>query len=161
MYGENYDPYNDMGEVEIGADSSEANQHDITNDQASDDFTIQPFGPTEERVVDEAPGGKAIGVTKDLMTLAQAASSGEANTILSAVEQFSKSQLVRFLDISVIGPLLLYWAYKGKLSAAERTVMGLIGAGTVVYNARNFLKNRGIMSSSDLVAVKEELSKRI
>jgi len=100
---------------------------------------------------------KPLGVAKDLMTLAQAASSGDADTILRGIEMFSKSQLTRFLDISVIGPLLLFWAWKGKLSKTERMVMGLIGAGTVIYNGRNYLKNKKIVQPAELQAIKQEL----
>lgn len=140
MFGEEVNPYQEETNVQA--------------EEVVEEEQMPEVGP-------ELPGGAPVGITKDLMSLAQAASSGEADTILKAVEQFSKSQLVRFMDITVIGPILLYWAYKGKLSITERTILGLIGAGTLVYNGRNFLKNRGIMKSTDIVAIKDELSERI
>ena len=81
----------------------------------------------------------------------------DALEILAGMEKFSKSQIVRFMDISVIGPLLLYWAWRGKLSMTERTLMGLIGAGTVDYNGRNYLKNKKVISKDQLQAIKTEL----
>lgn len=104
---------------------------------------------------------KASGIATDLMSLAQAASSGDAQTIFSAVEQFSKSQLVRFLDITIIGPMLLVWAYRGRLSTMERFLMGVIGAGTVIYNGRNYLKNKQILQPQQISAIKKELQSSI
>ena len=96
-------------------------------------------------------------IAQDFMKLAQAASSGDAGTILSAMEQFSKSQLVRFLDVSVLGPLMLFWAWRGKLSKTERMMLGLIGAGTIVYNGRNYLRNKKVIQPKELQAIKTEL----
>ncbi len=126
---------------------------------------IEPGMDTEEMMdvaQDVAPAMPAsyqskLGVASDLMTLAQSASSGDADTILNAMEQFSKAQYVRFLDITIIGPLLLFWAWRGKLSSIERTMMALIGAGTVIYNGRNYLANKTVVQPEEFQAIKDEL----
>lgn len=97
------------------------------------------------------------GAGDDIMTLAQAASSGDADTILRAVEKFSKSQLVRFLDVSIIGPFLLILAIRGKIGPMQRLMLGLTGAGTVIYNYRNWTQNRKIMQPEKLKQLKAEL----
>ena len=143
------------------------------------DPSMEPAGPDEMQItmnpevimpddqqhytppVQETGTGRKVGLVNDMLDLASSATTGEADIMLQAVEKFSKSQMVRFFDISVIGPLLLYYAYKGKLNPIERTVLGLIGLGTVAYNARNFLGNRQILSSPAVVAIKEELKERI
>jgi hypothetical protein len=120
----------------------------------TNEFTDQPqeFAP---------PKSGKFAVAQDIMTLAQAASSGDSETILNAMEKFSKSQLVRFLDIAFIGPALIFWAYRGKLSTIERTLMGLIGAGTVVYNYRNYVKNKEILQPEQIQAIKQELTSNV
>jgi len=104
---------------------------------------------------------RKLGVVSDLSELVYAAQTGDAHTILKSIEMFSKSQLVRFMDVTVLGPLMLYYAYKGKLSPLERGVLALIGAGTVIYNGRNFLKNRNVLSGAAVSQLKETLQDKI
>lgn len=113
---------------------------------------------------DSIPQGsipKSAGVVSDLATLAYDVSSGDAARVLMGLEQFSKSQLVRFLDITVIGPILLLYAYKGRLSAVERSVLGLIGLGTVIYNGRNFLKKREMLTGTTMAQIKAMYEERL
>jgi hypothetical protein len=116
--------------------------------------------------VNNAPNGsqessldKKVGLIQDLATTGMALQTRDPEAIMLALEQFSKSQLVRFMDVTIIGPLLLYWAYKGKLSPAERTIMGLIGLGTVIYNGRNFMKNKQMMPGQSVAQMKDMLRK--
>lgn len=139
-------------------DAEYVDQSTLTDEEILSQGTSHPI---QMDPPDESFFQKKTGVATDLVTLAQAASSGDAQTILGAVEQFSKSQLVRFLDISVIGPVLLYWAYKGKLSSMERMLMGLIGAGTVIYNGKNYIKNKQVLNNPQLQSIKEELIKSV
>lgn len=117
--------------------------------------------PPDATQVDESGFERKLGVVGDLATLTEAASTGDAHTILTAIEQFSKSQLVRFLDVSVVGPLLLYWAYKPPKDPLQRTVMGLIGLGTVIYNGRNFLKNRNILQGHEVAYLRDQIREKI
>lgn len=134
---------------------------DAEYETASSESSNQQPEEEEEQIQDETFFQRKTGLVSDMMELAEGASSGQADIMLQSIEQFSKSQIVRFFDISVIGPILLYYAFKGKLNPIERSVLALIGVGTVVYNGRNFLKNRKIMSSPDLVALKNELKERV
>lgn len=52
-----------------------------------------------------------------------------------------KPQIVRLYDIFVYGPLLLFLATrKRKLADWEKLALLALGAGTVVYNLRNYLE---------------------
>jgi len=104
---------------------------------------------------------RKIGLVNDMMDLASSATTGEADIMLQAIEKFSKSQMARFFDVSVIAPLMMLYAFKGKLNPIERSVLGLIGAGIMINSARNFLGNRKVFSSPAVVAIKEELKERL
>ena len=52
--------------------------------------------------------------------------------------EIQKSQDARLWDVLILGPLMLFFAARGKLSAAERVTLGAIGPGTIVYNAQNY-----------------------
>ena len=61
---------------------------------------------------------------------------------MPATPEVQKSQSVRLLDVLVLGPALLWIATRGRqLSGVERLVVGAIGAGTILYNLRNYLAN--------------------
>lgn len=165
-YGQDYmdDPYSELNDPSIMPDGSqspilEANaQNEIESDEYRVAIPEQNLHDNVKDMENAFPTQKGkLGIAQDLMTLAQAAQSGDSDTILNAVEQFSKSQLVRFMDITIIGPLLLFWAWKGKLSKVERGLMGLIGAGTVIYNGRNYLRNKQIIQPAEIAAIKQEL----
>lgn len=160
------DHYESQCEYGLGEDydasDSEVDYLPSTSDEVID-VPVNEGDNIMQNVQEAAPAMPAsyqskLGIASDLMTLAQSASSGDADTILNAMEKFSKSQLVRFMDITVIGPLLLFWAWRGKLSKGERFMMGLIGAGTVIYNGRNYLKNKKVIQPAELQAIKQELT---
>lgn len=60
----------------------------------------------------------------------------------------SKTDFVRLIDIFIYGPFLLYLAYKGigdlkgtsQMNSAEVALLVFIGATTISYNARNYMK---------------------
>jgi len=56
--------------------------------------------------------------------------------------EVSKSQNVRLFDVLLLGPWLIYLASKGNLTKEQRVLLAIAGAGTVVYNARNYYLTR-------------------
>lgn len=52
-----------------------------------------------------------------------------------------KSQLVRLLDVFVIGPLMVYGATRMP-RGVPGAALGFFGATTVLYNARNYARIR-------------------
>lgn len=50
-----------------------------------------------------------------------------------------KAQWIRILDVFLFGPVMIYGAYAARdLSPALRLALGVIGAGTIVYNGYNY-----------------------
>lgn len=88
---------------------------------------------------------KAVGMTQDVFDLAKKFSSNADELAKAeALQDFSKKQLDRFTSPKVIGPLLLFYAYRGKLSYVERALWGAIGLGAAM-NAYGMLKpNEGL-----------------
>jgi hypothetical protein len=61
----------------------------------------------------------------------------------STIKEYQKSQAVRVWDILVLAPFLVYIGYKAKgISNLERNFVYFIGISTLIYNGRNYLKNR-------------------
>ena len=61
----------------------------------------------------------------------------------STINDYQKSQVVRLYEVFLLAPFLMYIGYKAKgISNLERNAIYLIGVGTLVYNARNYLKNK-------------------
>lgn len=131
------DQYGDVESIseDIQSDSALVDAPAISIPQ---NFTTSAFDPSQvkETVYDVAKGVR----------------SGEVDVVLEALEKFKKSQLIRMLDMTVIGPVMIWYAYKGKLSMMERTLLGVIGASTILYNYRNWLSNKVNLSirESDL-----------
>lgn len=50
-----------------------------------------------------------------------------------------KAQIIRVADVLVIGPSMLYAGFEKKMPSWLKSLMILIGAGTIVYNANNYL----------------------
>ena len=66
----------------------------------------------------------------------------------STIEELSKSQNVRLLDVFFIGPFIIYASNKAKgLSPLERNVLFIIGLGTIIYNGKNYLKNKNAVQN--------------
>lgn len=53
-----------------------------------------------------------------------------------------KTQLIRLVDVFVLGPFMLYAATLPRLSRTQKTALGIIGAATVIYNLVNYLETR-------------------
>lgn len=61
----------------------------------------------------------------------------------STIEEYEKSQIIRLVDVFFIAPVLMYTAYKAKdLPKSLRMIVLIIGLGTLLYNGKNYLKNR-------------------
>ena len=61
----------------------------------------------------------------------------------STKKEYQKSQAVRLWDIFFIAPFLIYIAYNTKgLKKWERMGISFIGITTLLYNGRNYLKNK-------------------
>lgn len=54
-----------------------------------------------------------------------------------------KSQLVRLVDVFVLGPFMVWYAWRtDDVPAWARAAMAASGVATVVYNGRNYLAQR-------------------
>lgn len=54
-----------------------------------------------------------------------------------------KTQQIRLADVFVVGPLMIFGGYKLARDQSSKTaglLLALLGAGTVVYNGRNYLR---------------------
>jgi len=64
-------------------------------------------------------------------------------TDISTIKEYQKSQAVRLYDVFLLAPFLLYVGYKAKgLSQFEKYGIYFIGISTILYNGRNYLKNK-------------------
>jgi len=154
---ESEDPYyEDEESAQFGelVDSNE-NQHE---EQQTENYEEPENIYEAGRVYSYAPQ-KTVG--QEVVNLARTVEGGEAIEIVNALEEFSKSQIVRFLDFSFIGPVLMYYAYKGKLSKSERALLALIGVGTTVYNFRNFYNKQKKFAGGVIADAKEILQEKI
>lgn len=65
---------------------------------------------------------------------------------IATIEEVSKSQNVRLLDVFFIGPFIIYASNKAKgLSQLERNVLFIVGLGTIIYNGKNYLENKNAL----------------
>ena len=60
------------------------------------------------------------------------------------IKEFEKSQFIRLVDVFVIAPICVYAGvkYKDVLPTWLSVSLITIGAGTLVYNANNYLLNK-------------------
>ena len=64
-------------------------------------------------------------------------------TNLTTVEEQSKSQNIRLLDVFFIGPFMMYISYKAKgISNLERYTLLALGVATIYYNGKNYIESR-------------------
>lgn len=63
----------------------------------------------------------------------------------ATVTEISKSQSVRLADVFVIGPFMVYCAWRYKMRDIDRLFLSLIGFGTILYNGNNYLLNRKML----------------
>lgn len=66
----------------------------------------------------------------------------------NTVEEVSKSQIIRIIDVAVIGPTLIYsGAVKSNLPKFVRYSLIFFGVCTIYYNAKNYyLTNKNIQN---------------
>lgn len=58
--------------------------------------------------------------------------------------ELGKSQQVRLLDVFVLGPFMVWFAYEARdVPDWARLALGLSGAATIAYNARNYVELGG------------------
>lgn len=106
---------------------------DFDYDQAVPDEEPIPYDSAEVDYAHVENVAKPIGMTKDIYNLAQEFSSNSSEVAKAqALEEFSQRQLARFTSPKVIGPLLLFYAYRGRLSYVERAIWGAIGLGAAM-----------------------------
>ena len=61
----------------------------------------------------------------------------------TTIKELSKSQNIRLIDVFVIAPFLFYIGAKAKgLQQWELTAIYVLALATLVYNGRNYLKNK-------------------
>ncbi len=60
------------------------------------------------------------------------------------MQEISKSQAIRLIDIFCIGPLMVYAGRQKKLSPLINRSLIVFGIATILYNGRNYILNRGI-----------------
>mgnify|MGYP003114994025 CR=1 FL=1 len=58
------------------------------------------------------------------------------------INDFQKSQFVRILDFTLIGPLLIHIGTKNQLTKFDKSFLVLIGIATIFYNLNNFALNK-------------------
>ncbi len=56
--------------------------------------------------------------------------------------EIKKSQAVRLFDVFILGPAMTYIGSTAKLKKWQRALLIGAGVGTVLYNGKNYLKNR-------------------
>jgi len=65
-------------------------------------------------------------------------------------EPIEKTQAIRLYgDILFIGPYCIYLAFKNKITKLDKILLILIGASTIYYNARNYLKVKNRLEQID------------
>ena len=64
-------------------------------------------------------------------------------TNTTSVEELSKSQNIRLIDVFIISPFLIYVGNKAEgISSFERNMLYIIGVATLIYNGKNYIKNK-------------------
>lgn len=61
--------------------------------------------------------------------------------VKSHKEEITKSQIIRLYDVFFIGPFILYSSTKIN-DKKIKNILILIGLGTIIYNANNYLRNK-------------------
>ena len=70
----------------------------------------------------------------------------ETNT--TTIEELSKSQNIRLVDIFFIGPFLIYMGNKAQgISPLQRNLVYAIGIATIIYNGKNYLENKHVLQN--------------
>jgi len=61
------------------------------------------------------------------------------------MNEFQKSQLVRIIDVTLLGPYMVYAGTKLPTKIMQTTMI-MAGILTITYNLNNYLKNKSISS---------------
>ena len=59
------------------------------------------------------------------------------------MDKAEKTQCVRLVDVFILGPFMMHYAWKGPQLPLAREMLWLSGLLTVVYNGWNYLINVG------------------
>jgi hypothetical protein len=62
--------------------------------------------------------------------------------VAEIVDVNGKTQLVRLLDVFVLGPLMIYIAARYKIHEPQRTTLLVSGVLTIIYNGVNYINIR-------------------
>jgi hypothetical protein len=66
----------------------------------------------------------------------------------ATIQEVSKSQFIRIMDIVLIGPLMLKIALGKKPGALTKGLMLVFGVSTIYYNWRNYNRNKEYLLST-------------
>lgn len=103
----------------------------VTTDTDFDYPQTVPDYPAQS--YDDLPPTQPISMAQDFLELSQQMTSeGDELAKAQALENFSQKQIARFTSPKVIGPLLLFYAYRGRFSTLERVVIAAIGVGAAL-----------------------------
>ena len=72
------------------------------------------------------------------------------HNIFSPSEGFNKAQWVRIIDVTFLGPGMIYIGTNKKLPRWARAFLIINGALTILYNANNFFINRKLLEQKGL-----------
>lgn len=65
-----------------------------------------------------------------------------AETKQETIHEYQKSQNIRLLDVFLIGPIMIYGAYKSNMHPALKVTLAFFGICTIYYNGKNYLINK-------------------
>lgn len=65
------------------------------------------------------------------------------------LKEIKKSQGVRLWDVFFLGPAMTYIGFTGKLPAWQKVLLVGGGIGTILYNGRNYLKNKEVINNEN------------
>ncbi len=60
----------------------------------------------------------------------------------SFIEEEKNTQMIRLIDVFLIGPLLIYTSFQKYLPKWLRVSLLVIGVSTILYNGNNYIKNK-------------------
>jgi uncharacterized membrane protein len=61
---------------------------------------------------------------------------------IETVQEVSKSQQVRLIDVFLLGPFMIYMSKAKKPDQTSRAVLAFFGAATIWYNWKNYRTNK-------------------
>ena len=105
---------------------------------------------TNNNVIDITEFSKKIDDNNNVIDLAKNIASSEMNPEKAAyiIEDFRKKQSKRLSNVYVFGPLMMFYAYRGRLSKIERSLLFLMGLSSV-YTSYKDWKERSKLSEGN------------